>query len=73
MSRIDFHVFLGSRLDGMGNTYSAYRQNLHVTFQDELQDIEKELGSFNYLRKGVNFDDGESTLNKAAYHSGKVN
>ena len=25
----------------MGNTYSAYRQNLHVTFQDELQDIEK--------------------------------
>ena len=25
----------------MGNTYSAYRQNLHVTFQDELQEIER--------------------------------
>ena len=36
-----FPYILGNKLDGMGNTYSAYRQNLHVSFQNELQDVEK--------------------------------
>ena len=30
------------------------------------------MGSINYLRKGVHFDE-DNTLNRAVYHSGKVN
>ena len=32
---------LGNRLDGISHSYRAYRQDLHVTFQDQSQETQR--------------------------------
>ena len=36
------YLFLGSRFNGTHHPYTAYRENLHVTFKKETEDLQRE-------------------------------